>query len=418
MLTTVLSRLQSLISSRFTAASFFFPTLAFWFAHALVLFEVNARFRVFARSVLGESVTTSAVLLTAGLIGVAMSAYVLSAVLPAIQSIMEGNWPTWLVSLFAPAQMRRFERLESELAANNRLRGRLANPGNAPGGKTAAEAWQAALTRARQVGALSGVNNFRRTAPSAQKVERLANLRRRSRPITADDLSAAVTDLTFNLRANNADLPGPDSDRALEETRQLLWDLIDYGDQFAVGQYRLLSNKRQFIFGALPLAPTHMGNVARTIQTYAVERYDFNFDLFWSRMQRLLQKDKDFGPLLQDSKDQLDFLVACSFLSLVWSVIWAPWLLFSSGPRGLFLMVALVGPLCAWAWYRAASAHYRTFADVLRTAIDLFRFALLPELHIPLPDSVVEERELWQTLDGLQSLYELRDMRYAHPKSP
>jgi len=417
MLSTVLTQLQALVSPRFVVASFF-PMLAFWFAHAVMLFAVNAPFRAFAQAALNQPLGTSTALVAAALIGIAMSAYVLAAVLPAIQSLMEGNWPSWLVSIFVPAQTRCLERIDAKLDENDRLRGRITASGNAPDGQTAAEAWRSSLTKARQVGAALGANQYRSTAKSAQTVQRLANLRRRSRAVSADDLNAAVTELIFDLRANNADQLGPDGDWALENTRKALWKLIAYADQFAAGQYRLLLNKREFSFGALPLAPTRMGNVARTIQTYAVKRYEFNFDLFWSRMQRLLQKDKDFGPILQAAKEQLDFLISCSFLTFAWSVGWSLWLFLTSGPRWMFLAVALAGPMLSWGWYRAASAHYRTFADVLRTSVDLFRFDLLDDLHFPRPSSVKEERYLWQTLDALQSLGEVRDERYVGVKAP
>src|SRR5437899_732980 len=117
MLTSVLTSLQSLISPRFAVANFF-PTLAFWFATAIMLFVLNAPFRAFARDSVNQTAGMSAVLMGAVLIGIAMSAYVLSAVLPAIQSLMEGNWPPWITFLFAPAQMKHYERLNEKVAEN------------------------------------------------------------------------------------------------------------------------------------------------------------------------------------------------------------------------------------------------------------------------------------------------------------
>jgi hypothetical protein len=246
----------------------------------------------------------------------------------------------------------------------------------------------------------------------------LATLRRQSRAIPGYDIiNRAVGELVLDLRANNAQQPGPGQDYALEYTRDLLWQLIDYAEQFLINEYRQLVNKRQFTFGSWPLAPTQMGNVAKTIQSYAVKRYDFNFEFFWTRMQLALQKDKEFGPVLESAKTQLDFLVSCSFLTFLWSVFWGTCLFLTAGPVWLFLAVTLGGPVLAWVWYRVALVHYRTFADVLRTSVDLFRLDLLAQLHYPRPDGVKEERELWETVDALHSLYELRDIRYVHPKT-
>ncbi|HEY1756194.1 MAG TPA: hypothetical protein VGG72_12410 [Bryobacteraceae bacterium] len=413
MLSTLLSSLQNLISSSFVVGSFF-PALAFWFANAAMLFVLNARFETYVRNNIGQTAGLSAVLMTAGLIGVAMFAYVLSALLPAIQSLLEGTWSEWLVHLFIPAQMRLWERLEEKTSQNQMLRGSF---GIGAGGQTQTEVWKKTLLTARQAGNNMAVNHYRFRSPSAEQIAKLARRRRAGRAVSRDDLNTAVTVLTFDLRANNADLPGPDNDYALEGTRALLRKLIDYAEEYAKTEDRRLITARAFSFGALPLAPTRMGNVAKTIQHYSVERYDLNFEHFWSRLQLPVQRDKDFGPTLQASKTQLDFLISCCALTFVWGGSWAAWLLVSGGPDWLFLATALLCPVLAYAWYRAAVVHYRTFADVLRSSIDLFRFDLLNALHFPRPDGVLAERELWQTLDALNVLFELRDVRYVDPKS-
>lgn len=333
--------------------------------------------------------------------------------MPGIQSAVEGNWPAWATSTFASAQVKAYEQLNKRIQTNLMLRAGFATT---PSGQTRIEMWQESLTKAREVGALVVANNFTFKGESAQRISTLAKHRRRSKPIPANDIAAAVASLVFDLRSNDSDQPGPDGDYALEKTRQLLWQLIDYADSYATSEYRNLTNVKQFSFGALPLSPTKMGNVVKTVRSYAVERYSFNFEFFWSRLQAVAQKDKDFSGVVEAAKTQLDFLIACSFLAAVWSFLWTVWLVASAGPPGIFLAVSLLGPLSSWVWYRVAAVHYRTFADLLRSAVDLFRLPLLQSLHFPLPDGVQEEREIWYNLDSLHSLYELRDCRYVHPK--
>jgi hypothetical protein len=412
MFTTLLSNLQTLISSRFLVASFF-PTMAFWFSHATMLFLLNAPFREYVRSNIGQTAGLTAVITAAALIWVALSAYAAFALLPTIQSLMEGNWYPWIVAIFAPSQMNHFEQLDHEIAENLKLRGAF---GTTAAGQTRAKAWQDALRTARRAGNGVPNNDYTDIAQSAKEVAKLASLRRRSRAILGTSIDSAVARLTLDLRVNNADLPGPGGDFALEATRKLLWDLIAYADQYAVTQYRSLVTKRQFNFGSLPLAPTRMGNVAKTVQSYAIGRYDFNFELLWSRLQVLAQKDKDFGPLLQAAKTQLDFLISCSALTFLWALPWSIWLYFTSGPALVFLGVAICGPLVGYVWYLVAVAQYRTLADLLRSSIDLFRFDLLTALHYPQPDGVKEERDIWEIVDALHLLHELRDLRFAPPK--
>ena len=85
-------------------------------------------------------------------------------------------------------------------------------------------------------------------------------------------------------------------------------------------------------------------------------------------------------------------------------------------PTWVLLAVALLGPMLAYGWCRTALAHYRTFADLLRSSVDLFRFNLLSALHYPLPVGVKEEREFWEMLDRLNVLFEIRAVRTSTRK--
>ncbi|WP_428671107.1 hypothetical protein [Reyranella sp.] len=417
MFTSLLTNLQNLIASpsRFFIGSFL-PVLAFWFFNALMLYLFNAPFQKWASGIVEQSGGLATVVFVAVLIAIVFSAYAESALLPTIQSVMEGgNWPSWIAWFFVPAEMRRYERLERLRKRNADLLGRF---GTTAAGSPQAEEWKKSLLTARTAGYTQAANGYRRTEQSGVAVDRLAGLRRRARSISGGELEQAVTLVVLALRANNANRAGPpDHGRDLDNVHTLLITLIEYAEEYATNQYRLLVTRGQFDFGALPLAPTRMGNVARTVQNYAVQRYDFNFELFWSRLQLPVQKDKDFGPVLLGAKTQLDFLVSCSALTFLWTVIWGLWLFLSSGPVELFMGVAVLGPLAAYFWYRIAVAQYRTLNDLLRSSIDLFRFDLLASLGYPKPDAVLQERELWGTIDALHALHEMRDLRYMPPKS-
>jgi hypothetical protein len=407
--TTLLSNLQSLISTRFLVASLF-PTLAFWFGHASMLFWFDPPFAEFVQSNVQQGAGLALIVGAAALIAVAFTAYVESALLPGMQSLMEGTWRDWIVALFAPAQMKRYARIDEELAKNNILRGAL---GTTPTGQTQAEAWHDALRRARENGNGVTANAFTKKEATAKQIKRLARRRDRSRAVSPADLQVAFTRLVLDLNSNNADMPGPHGDFALEKTRQQLWDLIDYADAYAASQFRALTAVRQAEFGKPPLAPTRMGNVAKSVQAYGVERYNFNFELFWSRLQLAVQRDKDFEPVLRATKTQLDFLISCAALVLLWALPWAVFLFATQGPPLLFLGIAIGGPLAGYVLYRAAVAQYRTLADLLRSAVDLFRLDLLTALQYQRPASVDQERDLWYTLDALHALYEVRELPYA-----
>ena len=156
MFTNLLTSLQSLISSRFLVASFF-PSLAFWAANVAMACGLNTAFRAWLIGSLNQSTGGAAVLSASALIAAAMFAYLLSAILPGIQSIFEGNWGAWLVSLFAPPQMAALERLEDRIAEMTKLLGTL------EGSQTAIGLLQGSLTKARKEGNSKGKNSARNT---------------------------------------------------------------------------------------------------------------------------------------------------------------------------------------------------------------------------------------------------------------
>src|SRR5438067_900142 len=100
MLSTILTSLQSLISARFIVSAFF-PVLAFWFGNAAMLYWLHEPFRHFVnRTMTQTTFWQGSLAVSAAMIGAAITAYALSAVMPAIQSLLEGSWMAGLQSLF------------------------------------------------------------------------------------------------------------------------------------------------------------------------------------------------------------------------------------------------------------------------------------------------------------------------------
>ncbi len=415
MLGTILTSLQNLISTSFVAG-IFFPCLTFWFAQVATLYALNPAFARYVEK--NINATNATIAMTGGLIGVALFAYAFSALLPALQAFLEGgNWAQWIEQFFIPTQMRRLEWLDEQEAENRKLRGSFRI---GTGGQSQVEAWQKTLGDARVAGNQVAANKYTLEAASAKRVMKLSRRRRKGAKVLRDDLNAAVVAFALDLRANNSAVAGPQDDaknHALTQIFDLLWTLTEYAGEYALLEYRRLKTTRAFGFGATPLAPTRMGNIAKSIRQYAARRYNFNLELFWSRLQFPVQRDKDFGPLLQAAKTKLDFLVSSTVLTLAWGAVWTGWLWLSGGRKSVFLVAAIGGPALSYVWYRVGVAHYQTFADLLRSSIDLFRLDLLTALHFPPPDGVVQERELWDTLDALTALYEIRDLRLSPPKS-
>lgn len=409
MLSTLLQNLQSLLSKSFVIGSFF-PALTFWFLNGLMLFWLFEPFRTEVLDSFGSGNTTrSAFLVGTVLVGIALFAYALSAMSGTLRSLLEGKWWGWLSAAFVPAEAHRLYRIEQALNNVIALRGGL---------NSRAEDWKKRLKDARTKGSakVPPVNVYiGTTEPAAVQIHRLHELHLKHTLLQVEQLEPAVDALEQVLQQNDANTR-VDGKYALNDAQQQLVWLIDGAVDRVRDEHFRLANKYVFNFGTLWLAPTMMGNIADTVQSYAANRYRFNLEVFWSRLQKTLQKDEKFYAVVQDAKTQLDFLIACAWLTGLWTAVWTVILGSVSYHHRVFLAVALGGPVLVYVWYRVAVEHYRALADVLRTTVDLFRFDLLKELRLAVPADVVDEWALWESLTTLTVYREESNFRYEHPK--
>jgi hypothetical protein len=212
------------------------------------------------------------------------------------------------------------------------------------------------------------------------------------------------------LQANNT--KGANTGVLLEDYRQVR-EIIEYAsDAYAYERNRCFS-RRQFRFPGVfierklgdPSAPsnilaaTEMGNIARTIRSYGLNRYSFDLDVLWSRLQPIVQQKKDFYGSLQDAKTQLDFLISLCWVSAVFWILWAILVpLYSHYDYKLFGLIMFAGPAFTWLWYRLACESYTAFADLMRTSVDLYRFELLDALNLQRPRDLNDENVLWNRI--------------------
>jgi len=172
-----------------------------------------------------------------------------------------------------------------------------------------------------------------------------------------------------------------------------------------------LVNLRQFAYptvfnasrgetGLRVLAPTRLGNLTRTMRSYALDRYGLDLEIFWTRLQRALQKETSFNTTISDSKIQVDFLVSLFFMTVIFTIYWSVYCLWVQPEPRAFLGVAALGPVAARLLYLAACQNYLVFCDLMRSSVDHFRFDLLDELHLKRPPGNREEILLWRELGG------------------
>jgi hypothetical protein len=235
----------------------------------------------------------------------------------------------------------------------------------------------------------------------------LALIRVHARRRCGARIPAEYLEYAVNLLSNA--LAGGRTPR-LERMHVTLLSDIDCAQENLILERQRLNLLRQFEFpysvNATPgqnsvtvTAPTRFGNITRTIRTYALDRYGLDLNIFWTRLQTvLINKQKDTFSALQDAKNQVDFLVAAFWLTVLFTGGWSALLIWTAPRPAEFLILAVAGPLLARALYNALCQNYIVFADLMRSAVDLHRSDLLDMLRLDKPPGNAEEKELWQRL--------------------
>jgi hypothetical protein len=227
-------------------------------------------------------------------------------------------------------------------------------------------------------------------------VEPLTKKRRALRDLTTDEVKAAVDALVPVLSASTANDKRDANSKRLSDLHVDLVEGIRYVQSGV--QRRRLDAYWQVAAFPEALAPTRLGNIAGTLRSFGESRYGFAVEIFWTRLQSVIQSDDKTFNTIQDAKIQLDFFVSLTCLTVLFTTTWTVILGAASANLRLFLLVVIGGPLLARLWYSLACQMYVVFADAMRSAIDLLRFKLIQSYHLPLPAGSNDERQLWQDL--------------------
>jgi hypothetical protein len=420
-----LQQLNSFFSKYFLIGSFF-PVLIFAFVNGMLLYlHVPATehwLQVFA----GVSAATQALWITVLLIALTIAAYVLAGISLPLREFMEGrNWPAvklfrrLLTDTLDERQTAQYQK-QSDAILRIRVIRRDVRKGRA--------AWQDALGEARRKG------NEKQKSPdtdparsdAARRIHDVTRTVDLEGDVTMKQIREAVADLVSCLTAASADPPAGLNDAQMER-----WDPHGYASTLSELQDALLraidsverSLDRAFIdrytqrdacFGPDIVRPTRLGNIAEAMHSYAADRYSLSLDTFWPRFQAVLQADAAFFAMVQETKTQLDFLVSMFWLTAGTLGVWLIALVATGTDPLLFVVVAAAGPALLWWWYSLAETAYATFAEVIRTSVDLFRFKLMEALHVAPPIDIERERALWNALNQIAGYGDRVALRYHH----
>lgn len=322
-----------------------------------------------------------------------VAAYVFSTLSQPLREMLEGeHLPKPLANRLLQSELARLASQEQDFstARINRRQIRLRK-----------ELWLKALANARKQGSGMPKCDYPDEASSHKKIENLESKRWRTDRLATGELEESVTALVADLALNHTNLGDAQHEDAsrLDRAHRRLVELITYAEQRAEADYIRLFNEKEFNFSRFTVRPTRVGNIAESVRSYAESRYGMNLDFCWTRLQKVLQAEKAFYDTLQDAKTQVDFLVSMFWLTAGSAAFWLVVLPVIGRSWLLFAAVWLLGPVLVRLIYLMAAQNYRSFADLLRSSIDLFRFKLLGEFHAPLPEDTVSEQRLWDSIN-------------------
>jgi hypothetical protein len=144
--------------------------------------------------------------------------------------------------------------------------------------------------------------------------------------------------------------------------------------------------------------PTRLGNILRSAEDHAAERYQINSVVVWPRLYVLLPDQ--FTAAVADAKTPLDLMAALGALATFFAVagtavaaVLLPWYAALACFAG--------GALVAWLSYEGAVQTARPYGQLIRAAFDVHRGLLLDAIGWSRPPSYAAERRQWEQISHL-----------------
>jgi hypothetical protein len=141
------------------------------------------------------------------------------------------------------------------------------------------------------------------------------------------------------------------------------------------------------------VAPTSLGNVLKSAETYPEGRYGVQAMRVWPRLYHLLPSDLQTS--LAEARASMEFLLVVAFYAFVFAFTSTIFLVYAEAPLTWSLLALVGGTVIAAVAYRGAHAPALIYGDHVRAAFDLYRLKLLKQCDVPLPATNAEERRTW-----------------------
>ncbi len=422
-LDTLIDRLQGLFGRGYLLAGFF-PVLILTALCALVAGRLFPSTQGFFARVSEKEASLDQLLSWLGLLLIlALAGFIFWSLNTWLRELLEGRYlPSpirrWLEARQQEARLaleERLDQLRPDLSRYRRVAGMtlveaIREKDSKAGKRQWANLLAAAETAARE---RTETRAFEVAPEVVREHKRLLRMRRRQQVIPFRSARRLFEALLAELESAPADgLP------ELVKMRRQFLRLARYATVKVESEYARLWCEKfwRFPSESAALGPTGLANMAELFRHYTSTRYGMEVDVFWPRLQKIVAGDKDFLPLLGEAKTKLDFAVAMTWTSGLFALGWSIVIPLYSESFLLFPLVITPAIVATALFYLVAFRAYRAFGEVLRSAVDLFRFQLLEALHLKLPPRVEDERALWQELSRQALLTGSENLEFQHPK--
>lgn len=151
------------------------------------------------------------------------------------------------------------------------------------------------------------------------------------------------------------------------------------------------------------VAPTRLGNALRVFETYGLDRYDLDSQIFWNELVALVPKN--LQDELDNSRAATDFFVASVYLTALYGLGAAALVgveLWHSRPldyslisQGIALLV--LGPAIS---YRLAVSSTTYWAATVQAMVNLGRAPFAKAMGLTIPKTLETERQMWNALSN------------------
>lgn len=145
------------------------------------------------------------------------------------------------------------------------------------------------------------------------------------------------------------------------------------------------------------LLPTEVGNTLAAFEQYSQKRYGIDSISVWPRMIPILDKN-GFASYVEKEKASFDFLLNLLVILVILSLEFIGLSLLQLSVKWL-LWLTLTVPL-AYLAFKTLTTNALYWGDMVKVAFDLFRHDLREALLFRTPDSLEEEKQMWEEISA------------------